>query len=69
LVQVEQTALIEDDTLSGTYHLAGAPEISWAGFAREIMPQAGLACRIEEIPTSAYPAPTGARGWQRRRNT
>ncbi len=50
-------ALIEDDTLSGTYHFAGAPDVSWAGFAREIMAQAGLACRIDEIPTSAWPTP------------
>jgi dTDP-4-dehydrorhamnose reductase len=50
-------ALIEDDTLSGTYHFAGAPDVSWAGFAREIMAQARLACRIDEIPTAAYPTP------------
>ena len=42
---------------SGIYHLSGAPDISWAEFAREIMAQAGLDCRIEDIPTSAYPTP------------
>ena len=42
---------------TGTYHFSGAPDISWAGFAREIMTQAGLACRIEDIASSAYPTP------------
>lgn len=41
----------------GTHHFSGAPDVSWADFAREIMSQAGLACRIEDIPTSAYPTP------------
>ncbi len=42
---------------SGVYHLSGAPDTSWAEFAREIMVQAGQGCRIEEIPTAAYPTP------------
>ncbi|RJE87852.1 dTDP-4-dehydrorhamnose reductase [Paracoccus onubensis] len=42
---------------SGIYHLSGTPDISWAGFAREIMAQAGLDCVIEDIPTSEYPTP------------
>ncbi|MEZ5798326.1 MAG: dTDP-4-dehydrorhamnose reductase [Paracoccaceae bacterium] len=41
----------------GTHHFSGAPETSWADFAREIMGRAGLACRIADIPTSAYPTP------------
>jgi len=40
----------------GTYHHAGAPDVSWADFARMIMTQAGLSCRIDDIPSSAYPA-------------
>ena len=35
-----------DGAAGGTYHFAGAPDTSWAGFAREIMQAAGLACRI-----------------------
>lgn len=42
---------------SGTYHLSGAPAVSWADFARAIMAGAGLGCVIEDIPTSAYPTP------------
>lgn len=42
---------------SGIYHFSGAPETSWAGFAREIMAQAGLDCQIEDIPSAQYPTP------------
>ena len=41
----------------GTYHFSGAPDTSWAGFARAIMAQAGLSCAINDIPSSAYPTP------------
>lgn len=41
----------------GVHHFAGAPDTSWAGFARAIMGRAGLACRINDIPSSAYPTP------------
>lgn len=46
-----------DPGKGGTYHFSGAPDVSWAGFAREIMTQAGLSCSIGDIPTSAYPTP------------
>lgn len=46
-----------DPGLSGTYHFSGTPDVSWADFAREIMRQAGLACTVTYIPTSAYPTP------------
>ena len=42
---------------SGTYHFSGAPDVSWADFARAIFARAGLACEVEDIPTSAYPTP------------
>lgn len=41
----------------GTYHFSGAPDVSWAAFAREIMQRAGLGCQVNEIPTTAYPTP------------
>jgi dTDP-4-dehydrorhamnose reductase len=41
----------------GIHHFAGAPDTSWAGFARLIMTRAGLACQINDIPSSAYPTP------------
>lgn len=41
----------------GIYHYAGAPDVSWADFAREIYLQAGLATVVNDIPTAAYPTP------------
>ncbi|WP_291730352.1 dTDP-4-dehydrorhamnose reductase [Leisingera sp. F5] len=49
--------LREEPGKSGTYHFAGAPETSWAGFAREILARAGVECDVEDIPTAAYPTP------------
>lgn len=41
----------------GTYHFAGAPDTSWAGFARAIMTAANLSCEITPIPSANYPTP------------
>lgn len=41
----------------GTYHFSGAPDTSWADFARAIMAEAGLPCAISDIPSSEYPTP------------
>lgn len=49
--------LAADPGKSGIYHLSGAPDTSWADFAREIMAQAGLDCTIKDIPSSEYPTP------------
>jgi dTDP-4-dehydrorhamnose reductase len=49
--------LLQDAALSGVYHVSGAPDVSWADFAREIFAQAGLSCEVEDIPSSAYPTP------------
>ena len=40
---------------SGTYHFAGAADVSWADFARTIFAEAGLAVSVSDIPASAYP--------------
>lgn len=40
---------------SGTYHYSGAPDVSWADFAREIFAQGELDVAVEDIPSSAYP--------------
>jgi dTDP-4-dehydrorhamnose reductase len=50
-------ALAAEPGKSGTYHFAGAPEASWAGFAREIFAQAGLPCTVREIVSADYPTP------------
>lgn len=41
----------------GTYHYAGVPHTSWAGFAREIFQQAGRDVSVTGIPSSEYPTP------------
>ncbi|WP_041527415.1 dTDP-4-dehydrorhamnose reductase [Paracoccus aminophilus] len=46
-----------DPEKGGVYHFSGAADTSWAGFAREIMTQAGLPCRVTEIATADYPTP------------
>ncbi len=50
-------AMQADPARGGLYHFSGAPDTNWAGFAREIMAQAGLACRIADIASSDYPTP------------
>jgi dTDP-4-dehydrorhamnose reductase len=47
--------ICRDPGKSGIYHFAGAPDVSWADFAREIFVQANLACIIEGIPSTDYP--------------
>ena len=49
--------LRDEPELAGTYHFSGAPDVSWADFAREIFAQANLPCQVTDIPTEAYPTP------------
>lgn len=46
-----------DTEKAGTFHFAGAPNVSWADFAREIFAQAGRSVTVSDIPASAYPTP------------
>jgi dTDP-4-dehydrorhamnose reductase len=46
-----------DRSKGGLYHFAGAPDASWADFARAIFDHAGLACAVRDIPSSDYPTP------------
>lgn len=48
---------MQDGAEGGTYHYAGAPHDSWAGFARVIFAQAGLDVTVTGIPSSEYPSP------------
>ena len=48
---------MSDGAPGGTHHFSGAPDTSWAGFARAIMAEADLPCRINDIPSSEYPTP------------
>ena len=49
--------LIADPSKSGTYHYSGAPDVSWADFARAIFDQARRAVTVTPIPTTDYPTP------------
>ena len=49
--------LRETPEKAGIYHFSGAPDVSWADFAREIFAQANLACNVTDIPSSEYPTP------------
>lgn len=49
--------LARDPGKSGVYHFAGAPAVSWAGFAREIFARAGRAVTVDDIPAADYPTP------------
>jgi dTDP-4-dehydrorhamnose reductase len=41
----------------GVYHATAQGEVSWAGFAREIFAQAGIASHVVPIPAVEYPTP------------
>ena len=55
-VTIAKTLISEPDK-GGIYHFSGAPDTSWAGFAREIFAAADRDVTVEDIPTSAYPTP------------
>lgn len=50
-------SLRDDPGLSGTYHFSGAPDTSWADFARAIFAEAKLKVAVEDISTADYPTP------------
>jgi len=47
--------LVADPSRAGIYHLSGAPDVSWADFAREIFRQSGLTPEVVDIPSSEFP--------------
>jgi dTDP-4-dehydrorhamnose reductase len=55
-VEIANRLKTEPNT-AGTYHFSGAPDVSWADFARAIFAEAGITCAVEDIPSSAYPTP------------
>lgn len=56
------TQMTQDPSKGGTHHFSGAPDVSWANFAREIFAQAGKEVLVEDIPSSAYPTPAARPG-------
>ena len=51
--------LAKEPAKSGVYHFSGAPDASWADFARAIFALAGLECEVESIGTADYPSLAG----------
>lgn len=49
--------LAEDAGKAGIYHFSGAPDVSWAGFARAIFGELETDCDVTDIPSSQYPTP------------
>ncbi len=55
-VAIARTLALEPEK-SGNYHFAGAPDTSWADFARVIFDAAKIPCAVTDIPSSDYPTP------------
>lgn len=55
LTMAEQ--MTADSAKGGLYHFAGAPDVSWAEFARTILARSGLSAEVVDIPTADYPTP------------
>lgn len=51
------TQLMAKPDASGTYHFSGAPDCSWADFARAIFEVAQIDCTVSDITTADYPTP------------
>ena len=50
-------ALVEGRGQGGIHHISGAPDVSWAGFARAIFDIAGRRVTVTDITTDQYPTP------------
>lgn len=55
--------LIASPEKSGIYHFAGDEKTNWAGFARAIFDEAGLATKVIDIQTEQYPTPAKRPAW------
>ncbi|WP_369824419.1 dTDP-4-dehydrorhamnose reductase [Cellulosimicrobium sp. CUA-896] len=49
--------LVAADAPSGTYHGTSSGEVSWFGFAQEVMRSAGLGTRVESTTSASFAAP------------
>lgn len=50
-------AMLADPAKGGIYHFSGAPDVSWADFAREIFAASGIKVTVTDITTDQYPTP------------
>jgi dTDP-4-dehydrorhamnose reductase len=51
--------LVSGERQGGVHHFSGAPDVSWADFARAIFTTAGRAVTVTDITTADYPTPAG----------
>lgn len=47
--------MADEKAPGGTYHFSGAPDATWADFAREIFAQSGMSTKVVDIPSSEFP--------------
>ncbi len=47
--------MLETPAPAGTYHVVNRGEVSWHGFASEIVKQAGLEVPVDPVPTTEFP--------------
>lgn len=47
-------ALVQDPGLTGTYHFSGAPEVTWAEFARAVFEKTGRDTRVNDISSDEF---------------
>ena len=55
-IKIAKTLTSEPEK-SGVYHFSGAPDTSWADFARVISDAANIPCAVTDIPSADYPTP------------
>jgi dTDP-4-dehydrorhamnose reductase len=55
-IKIAKTLVFEPEK-SGIYHFSGAPDTSWADFARVIFDAANTPCAVTDIPSADYPTP------------
>jgi dTDP-4-dehydrorhamnose reductase len=46
---------LQDESISGLFHLSARGQTTWHGFAREIFRAKGISAPLKAIPTSEYP--------------
>ena len=61
--------LCTDPVKTGTYHISGTPDVSWADFARAIFDLSGISCEVADIPSSDFPTPAARPANSRMDNT
>ncbi|MEL6119293.1 MAG: NAD(P)-dependent oxidoreductase [Pseudomonadota bacterium] len=60
--QISAIRVLEDKSLSGTYHYQSKPHVSLSNAAREIIAVAGLSCEVIDVETrGAIPKPLNTR--------